>query len=195
MKFGNSRRLMGAAGAVLALSLAAGAMSLAAEGSPEPQSQSQTQAAPGQNPGASNGDRRSYRLERRLDYLHERLEIRPSQDAAWRNFAATLQQEAATRRERFRDAFRNGDRRLDPPTAIERLERRQNLLTGMRDSLGRVLGAMRPLYAALDDDQKRAADQLFARAGLMDRAGGRGFRQRGDFFDRRGPGPDGGFYR
>jgi hypothetical protein len=72
------------------------------------------------------------------------------------------------------------------------------MLTGMRDSLDRVIGALRPLYAALDEDQRRAADELFSRTGLMDRAGRRGFGPRGEFFNRRVPvsfdGYDG-FYR
>ncbi len=204
MKIHNSLRLMGAMGAVFAVALTAGAISLAAEGTPGSQTQTRdrgAEAAQSGAPGDTSGGRfgRGFnRLERRLDYLHERLEIRPSQDTAWRNFSEALRQEAATRRNQFQDSFRDEERRLAPPTAMERLERRQRMLTGMRDSLDRVIGALRPLYAALDEDQKRAADELFSRSGLMDRAGRRGFGPRGNFFDRRVPvsydGYDG-FYR
>lgn len=204
MKIHNSLRLMGAIGAVFAVALTAGAISLAAEGTPGSQPQTRdrgAEAAQPEAPGDSRGGRfeRGFnRLERRLDYLHERLEIRPSQDTAWSNFSDALRQEVATRRGQIEDTFRNEERRLTPPTAIERLERRQRMLTGMRDRLDRVIGALRPLYAALDEDQKRAADELFSRTGLMDRAGRRGFGPRGNFLDRRVPvsyeGYDG-FYR
>jgi hypothetical protein len=191
MKIHNSLRLMGALTAVLAL--AAGAISFAAEGTPGSQPQARDRSAETAQPGAP-GDARGgrfergfNRLERRLDYLHERLEIRPSQDTAWRNFSEALRQEAATRRNQFQDSFRDEERRLAPPTAMERLEQRQRMLTGMRDSLDRVIGALRPLYAALDENQRRAADELFPRSGLMDRAGRRGFGPRGEFFNRRVP--------
>jgi LTXXQ motif family protein len=201
MNIGISRRLMGALGAALALTLAAGAIFLAGEGTAQTQPQNRDRGVEATSPGSPRdarggpAGRRSYRLERRLDYLHERLEIRPSQDDAWRNFAASLQQEVMARRERFRDAYLDSERRLAPPTAVEALEGRLNILTGMRESLDRVLGAMRQLYAALDDDQKRAADELFFRAGIMDRMGGRGPGPRGGFFDRQAPGPYDGFYR
>ena len=108
------------------------------------------------------------RLERRLNFLRSELRITPAQEQIWATFADAVQREAQAGRDQFfdrRDEFRGGpdSRDAPPPTIVERLERRQQGLEERGAYYDRLLSALRPLYAALSDDQKRAADvNLFA---------------------------------
>jgi hypothetical protein len=103
------------------------------------------------------------RLERRLDFLHSELRITPEQEQLWAAFADAVRRESQTGRDQFfdrRDAFRGGpDRRYERPGAVERLEQRQQGLEERRAYYERLLGALRPLYGALSEEQRRAADE------------------------------------
>jgi hypothetical protein len=121
-------------------------------------------------PPTDRGDPRGYdrranrfedRLERRLNYLHAELRITPAQEQIWATFADAVRNEAQAGRDRFpdrRDEFRR-DRDSQPPGIVERLERRHQGLEDRGAYYDRLLSALRPLYAALSDDQKRAADE------------------------------------
>jgi hypothetical protein len=126
------------------------------------------------------------RLERRLNFLHSELGITPQQEQVWAVFADAVRREAQAGRDQFfdrRDEFRGGPdgRNQPPPGIVERLERRQQGLEERGAYYDRLLGALRPLYAALSEDQKRAADENLFSRGREDR-GARGGRRYG--FDR-----------
>jgi LTXXQ motif family protein len=144
-------------------------------------------------------DRRGDQLARRLDFLHAELRITQAQQRLWDDFANAVRQEtdqARMRGFRPRDDFRgrDDDRRAAAPSVVQRLERRQQALSDRTERVDHLLGALRPLYAALNDDQKRRADELmFARD--QDRFGRGRFTMRDRFnrgFDRPN---DGSYYR
>jgi hypothetical protein len=54
------------------------------------------------------------------------------------------------------------------PTLPQRIEFHEKTLAARLDGLRQIKAALQPLYAALDDSQKRAADELIA-AGLVGR--------------------------
>jgi hypothetical protein len=186
-----SSRLLAALGIGAAMTLLAGAASYAQtapRGLPAspPQSQSQPQAQPEDRDSGTQGlrpyaprdreARRAGRLDRRLDALHERLNIRSDQEGVWNSFANTVRDEAQARRDRFaqnrerfrdrqydnRDSARRDDRQ-GPPSVVDRLERRQRVLEAQSGRTGHMLQAIRPLYDSFDQNQKRTADRLFAR--------------------------------
>lgn len=113
------------------------------------------------------------RLERRLNFLHSELRITPQQEQAWTTFAEAVRREAQAGRDQFRDRrdqVRGGpDGRNAPPSIVERLERRQQGLENRGAYYDRLLSALRPLYAALTDEQKRAADENLFSPGRDDR--------------------------
>ena len=170
-------------------------------------------AAPAPN---DRGDARGYdrrgnrfddRLDRRLGYLHSELRITPAQEQLWAGFADAVKSEAQAGRDRFRDRreeFRadRDNRRYQPPSIVDQLERRQQGLEERGAYYDRLLSALRPLYAALSDEQKRAADENLFNPGRDDRGPPRGWRRygfNGDGFDRDygryGPGGYRGFER
>ena len=130
------------------------------------------------------GDRRFNRdhggnfMERRLDFLHERLRITPAQQRLWNAFADELRGEAEALRDRFADRLQDlrGQRGRGLPNVVDQLERRHETLTDRTARLERLLGVVRPLYTALDQNQKRIADRLLLRAerAFFDRGGGPG---------------------
>ncbi len=113
------------------------------------------------------------RLERRLSFLHSELRIREDQQRLWDDFANVVREEAENARDRY-DSFRDRrDFRDSRPSVLERLEQRQDRLRSEDARLDHLLSALRPLYAALNPEQKRAADALLFRP------------ERGPFFDAR----------
>jgi hypothetical protein len=183
--------------ALLALGIAAAAAAglapvISSAQTPPPQQlpANPNRAAP---PPADRGDPRGFdrranrfedRLERRLNFLHSELRITPAQEQTWAAFADAVRREAQAGRDQFRDRRdelrTERDRRSEPPSIVERLERRQQGLEDRGAYYDRLLSALRPLYAALNDEQKRTADENLFSPGPEDR--GRGLRRYG--FDR-----------
>jgi hypothetical protein len=89
------------------------------------------------------------RLEARIVYLRERLQITATQDPQWSVFAQALRADAAA------PAATPG-----PLPLSERLARRQADLTARSERMGAVMRALTPLYAALSVEQKAVADRL-----------------------------------
>lgn len=122
------------------------------------------------------------RLDRRLEFLRSELQITPPQEPLWAAFADAVRRESETGRDQFldrRDEFIGPpDGRFERPGIVERLERRQQSLEQRSAYYDRLLSALRPLYAALNEDQRRAADEHLFSPDRED-FGGRGFRRFG----------------
>lgn len=121
------------------------------------------QPGPGATAQKSHEDHRARpsRIEGRLAFLETELKITDAQAPQWNAFADVLRQQDKARRERREQhrASRNAD-----STALERFERRQQASEAHAEELKSFLAAFRPLYAALDEQQKKTADDLFGRS-------------------------------
>ena len=109
------------------------------------------------------------RVEARLAYLKTALKITGDQEAAWNAYADVRRKQARDASQRM-EAFRSkmAEAQKGPraqPTAIERLERRQAMLSAASTRLNETLTATKPLYAALSADQRKVADELLAPRG------------------------------
>jgi hypothetical protein len=175
--------------ALLSAGLAAAAPQAFAQGAESPQPQVVAQAE-GAGPqarqsarGQSHGKRAfrspTDRAEARLAYLKTALKITGEQEAQWNAFADVQRKqarEAGERMEKFRAQRTEGQKRT-PPTAIERMERRQAMMATVSTRLNETLAAAKPLYAALSPDQQKVADEVLAsrgRGGHGQRGGHRG---------------------
>lgn len=105
----------------------------------------------------------SERIEARLAYLKTALKITEAQRPQWENFANTLRKHASDMDERIKARRAEMANKDTPPTAIERLERRQQRLAAASARLNETLAAAKPLYAALSPEQQKIADELIAR--------------------------------
>jgi hypothetical protein len=119
------------------------------------------------------------RVEAQLAYLKTALKITAEQETQWNAFADVRRKQAremTERIEKFRAQRVEGQKRT-PPTAIERMERRQAMMASASTRLGETLAAAKPLYAALSAEQQKIADDLLAprgRGGPGQRGGHRG---------------------
>lgn len=115
------------------------------------------------------------RVEARLAYLRTALKITDAQQSQWNAFADVLRKHAR-QMEEFRAArvAQRGEAAPQPLTAIDRLERREKMMTLASHRLEEVVAAAKPLYAALSPEQRKIADDMLAR-----QAHARAFRHHG----------------
>ncbi len=113
------------------------------------------------------------RTEARLAYVRTALKITDAQQPQWEAFANVLRKHAQ-RRDEFRKARLEQGKPARAANAIERLERRQKLMTLASERMNEVLAAAKPLYASLTPEQQQIADGLLARHGDGARGHGRG---------------------
>jgi hypothetical protein len=106
-------------------------------------------------------------LEGRLAYLKTELQIKPGQEKAWADFAAAAHQSVKIVQD-ARAGMHEGkgdkpDRKGDwtPPPVPARFDRAEKMLTTRLDALRAIEGPAKTLYAALDDTQKKTADEIF----------------------------------
>ena len=102
----------------------------------------------------------SERVEARLTQAKTALKITAAQEAQWNAFADVTRRHAKAADERIktmRDGKESQAKRL---TAVERLERRQQMAADHSQRLAEVIAAAKPLYAALSAEQKAIADDM-----------------------------------
>ena len=155
---------------LVSLALAAAAP-LAAAQATAPDAPQQRQARPDQ--GKRDARLPSERVEARLAEAKTKLKITSAQEPQWNSFADVTRRHAKAADERVK-AMRDGKGSQGKrPTAVERLERRQQMAAAHSQRLTEVIAAAKPLYAALSAEQKAIADDMLTpRRGH----GGRGHR-------------------
>jgi periplasmic protein CpxP/Spy len=124
----------------------------------------------------------SERVEARLAYIRTALNIAPSQEPQWEQFANVLRNQAREMDQRIEQ--RRAQRAQQPRearrlTAVERLELRQQRMEAGAARLNEVIAAAKPLYAALSPEQQQVADQIIGQRGGQGRHRHRGGVQRG----------------
>ncbi|MGQ0676708.1 MAG: Spy/CpxP family protein refolding chaperone [Rhodospirillales bacterium] len=125
------------------------------------------------------------RIDGRLAFLKAELKITSAQEPLWAAFEKTMRDNAgemktrvetmqAARKKAFEERKKAADEAKaagkEPPAivrpgAVERMERMQELAKVRMERQAKLLTAFKPLYAALGDEQKKIADELFARHG------------------------------
>jgi hypothetical protein len=145
-----------------------------------------SQADKGQDRSVDMETQRKAQIESRITYLKELLKITSAQERVWNAYADTLRaQNAAQTKDRdarrpTKDAQKQDKNR---PTLLDRLDNRKKQLDEQSANLANVEKTLRPLYAALSDEQKKEADRVLMDSGF----GGGGFGMGGM------GGPGGGF--
>jgi hypothetical protein len=107
-------------------------------------------------------------VEGQIAFYKAELEITDAQATQWNAFADALRSNAAKLRQTMMQA-REAQGTVSAP---EQMERRIAMLTGLRDAMQAMLTAAKPLYAVLNDDQMKSADDLMAEHMMSMRARG-----------------------
>lgn len=97
-------------------------------------------------------------VEGRIAFLKAELGITDAQAPQWNAFADTLRSNAKAQQAMHEQMTKGGM----PSAWPDRLAVRQKVLETRLDAMKAIEAAAKPLYAVLTDDQKMAADRLFA---------------------------------
>lgn len=109
------------------------------------------------------------RTEGRIAFLKAELKVADAQAALWNAVADAMRANAAAAQPMREHMHASHGK---PTTAIERLEMQERMIALRADGLRRLMAAFRPFYAALSDEQKKTADELFGQQ-MQGRMGGR----------------------
>jgi hypothetical protein len=101
------------------------------------------------------------RIDARLAYAKVALKITSAQEAQWNALADVLRKHARAMDEQITQ--RRSQPRDPSLSAIDRLQRRQEMMAAASARANEVLEVAKPLYAVLSDDQKKEADALLTR--------------------------------
>jgi hypothetical protein len=107
-------------------------------------------------------------IEGVIAYLKTELKINEAQQPLWNAFADALRANAHGMTDLMTGMHNAMTPAQTAPTLPQRIEFHEKMLAAHLEGLRQIKAALQPLYAALDDSQKRAADELVA-AGLMGR--------------------------
>jgi hypothetical protein len=98
-------------------------------------------------------------IEGRLAYVKAELKITEAQESLWSSYAAAARDSANTMVARCTTMMsRHGGSTVSLP---EQLDQNEQLTAAQLDATRATNKVLKPLYAALSDDQKKTADQLF----------------------------------
>jgi hypothetical protein len=97
-------------------------------------------------------------IEGRLGYIKAELKITDAQEPLWNTYAAAARDNSKAMTAHCTTMM---DQRGSQTSLPDRLDQHEQLMAAQLDSVRAMNKALKPLYAALSDSQKKAADQLF----------------------------------
>jgi hypothetical protein len=119
----------------------------------------------GGGPGSMCGRMTSH-IEGRIAFLKAELNITPEQEALWKDYADAMRNNAKTMSGRCTALM--GDSGTSQKSLPDRLDAQEQFVAARLDALRATNKALKPLYQALSDEQKKLADQLIrSSTGMM----------------------------
>jgi protein CpxP len=119
---------------------------------------------------SAKAEKADKRLEERIKDLHTQLQITPQQEPLWSKVADTMRSNAQTMHGLYQDRMS----KTESFNAVDDLKSYGDLAQAHADSVKSLESAFEPLYAALSDTQKKAADTAFRNGGGKPHALGKG---------------------
>lgn len=105
-------------------------------------------------------------IEGRLAYLKAELKITDAQEPLWNAFAAAARENSKTMLARCTAMM--GQPGASTASLPDRLDQHEQFMAARLEAMRAMSKSLKPLYAALDDSQKKSLDQLFmGRMGMM----------------------------
>jgi len=98
-------------------------------------------------------------IEGRLAFIKTELKITAAQETLWNSYAAAARDSAGTMLARCTAMAAQRNSSISLP---DRLDQNEQLMAARVNALRAVNAALKPLYAALSDSQKKSADELFS---------------------------------
>jgi hypothetical protein len=127
------------------------------------QAQTRTTPAPSQTapakPTATNPNEEKG-IEQRITQLHSELKITPDQESKWNSVAQAMRDNAASLDKLIIQSKQAGSANM---SAVDDLEANQQFVQAHLDGLKNFTSAFKSLYDSMSDQQKKNADQVFAK--------------------------------
>lgn len=97
-------------------------------------------------------------IDGRLAYIKAELKVTDAQDSLWNAYAVAARDNTKNMIARCTTMMGKRDSQVSLP---DRLDQNEQLVAAQLDAVRAMDKALKPLYAALSDGQKKTADQLF----------------------------------
>lgn len=99
-------------------------------------------------------------VEERIKQLHSELKITPDQESKWNSVAQAMRDNAANMEKLVAEKRQQGPQNM---TAVDDLKTYQEFTQTHLDGLKNLTSAFSSLYDSMSDQQKKNADQVFAK--------------------------------
>jgi protein CpxP len=106
---------------------------------------------------AESGHQQQGKIEQQIADLHAKLQITPSQQPQWDQFAQVMRDNAR----RVDESFQRRVEALPGLTAPENIQSYAQVAEEHAQDVQKLVPAFQALYATMTDTQKRTADQVF----------------------------------
>jgi len=108
------------------------------------------------NPASTKGEN----VEQRIQQLHSELKITPEQESKWNSVAQAMRDNAANMEKLVAEKRQQAPQNM---TAVDDLKTYQEFTQAHLDGLKNLTSAFSSLYDSMSDQQKKNADQVFAK--------------------------------
>ena len=99
-------------------------------------------------------------VEQRITQLHAELKVTPDQESKWNSVAQAMRDNAANMDKLVAEKRQQGSPNM---TAVDDLKTYQEFTQAHLDGLKNLTSAFSSLYSSMSDEQKKNADQVFAK--------------------------------
>jgi len=124
------------------------------------QSTAPTHAPTAANPANAPASAQGAGVEQRIKQLHAELKITPDQESKWNSVAQAMRDNAANMEKLVAEKREKGPQNM---TAVEDLKTYQEFTQTHLDGLKNLTSAFSSLYDSMSDQQKKNADEVFAK--------------------------------
>ena len=104
-------------------------------------------------------DTKGETVEQRIDTLHAQLKITPDLESKWNAVAQAMRDNSASMEKLVAEKHQTAPQSM---TAVDDLQTYQQFAQQHLDGLKNLTSAFKSLYSAMNDQQKKNADQVFA---------------------------------
>jgi protein CpxP len=108
---------------------------------------------------ANPTDSKAETVEQRIDTLHTQLKITPDLESKWNGVAQAMRENAASMEKLVAEKRETAPQSM---TAVDDLQTYQQFAQQHLDGLKNLTSAFKSLYSAMNDQQKKNADEVFS---------------------------------
>jgi periplasmic protein CpxP/Spy len=112
------------------------------------------------NPANAPASTKNEGVEQRITQLHSELKITPDQESKWNGVAQAMRDNAANMEKLVAEKRQQGPQNM---TAVDDLKTYQEFTQQHLDGLKNLTSAFSSLYDSMSDQQKKNADEVFAK--------------------------------